>query len=636
MALKKIVFKPGINRERTRYTNEGGWYECDKVRFRQGLPEKIGGWTRVSDNTFIGKARSIRAWTTLGNIPLVGIGTHKKFYVEEGGVYYDITPVRKTSEAGNPNNITFVRFGFATTTMIRITDNDHGAEVGDFITIAGGPSGGSFGNISADAMNKEHEITAVLSANQYEFEIPTGTTGTGAATSTSGTTIQYQENIGKEGQAALTGWGGGTWNEALTTWNNSGVTTFGIRLWHQQNFGEDLVLGFDGGILYTWDATNGTSTRGVRVDGLAGASGVPTTHNNLLVSDVSRFVFCLGANPFGSSDIDPLLIRWSDQESLVDWTPAATNQAGSLRLSQGSKIVTGANSRQSVLVWTDAALYSLQYVGAPIVWGANLVGENISIASKNAVAYANGIAYWMGTDKFYKYDGRTETLKCDLRRYVFNDFDVNQYEQVFAGTNESFNEIWWFYCAVSGQIVGSSVPNRYVIYNYAEDVWYYGNLTRTAWVDSGARDHPLAATTSGKLVEHEQGLDDRESELPLPITAFITSADFDLDDGDRFVLVNKIIPDVTFDGSTAENPSAFIQLGSRRNSGSGLANPASEGGSFGGEITRSFPDPNETFTDQLNVRVRGRQLLLRIGSQNEGVQWQLGAPRLHMRPDGRR
>ena len=630
MTLKKIVFKPGVNRERTRYTNEGRWFDCDKIRFRQGMPEKIGGWTRISDNTFIGTARSIRAWTTLGNIPLVGIGTHKKFYIEEGGAYYDVTPVRKTTVASD-STITFARFNNSTT--IRITDTAHGAEVGDFVTFAGfSPGGGNFGNIPAAEINKEQEITVVLSANQYEFEVSTASDANAAVAAVgAGTTAEYQENIGKEGQAALTGWGGGTWNQTGTTWNNSGSTTFGIRLWHQQNFGEDLVLGFDGGILYTWDATNGTSTRGVRVDGLAGASGVPSAHNNLLVSDVSRFVFCLGANPFGSSDIDPLIIRWSDQESLVDWTPAATNQAGSLRLSQGSRIVTGANSRQSVLVWTDAALYSLQYVGAPIVWGANLVGENISIASKNAVAYANGIAYWMGTDKFYKYDGRTETLNCDLRRYVFNDFNESQYDQVFEGTNESFNEIWWFYCAT-----GSTVPNRYIIYNYAENVWYFGNLTRTAWVDSGARDHPLAATTSGKLVEHEQGLDDNETTTPAAITAFITSADFDLDDGDRFVLVNKIMPDVTFDGSTAETPSVTLTLDPLTNSGSGIKSTPSEGGNSSGTVTRSATSPVEAFTSQLDVRVRGRQLNLKIQSNAVGVQWQLGSPRLDMRSDGRR
>ena len=627
MPLKKITFKPGVNRERTRYTNEGGWFDCDKIRFRQGSPEKIGGWTRISDNTFDGKARSIRAWTTLGNIPLVGIGTHKKFYIEEGGAYYDVTPVRKTTRA-NESTINLARTDGST--IITVTDTGHGAEIGDFVTFAGFTTLG--GGITAAVLNKEHEITGVTSANVYTFTATATSTGAANTDYTSSSqTAQYQENIGKEGQAALTGWGGGAWNETGTTWGNSGSTTFGIRLWHQQNFGEDLVLGFDGGKLYTWDATNGTSTRGVLVSGLAGASGVPTSHNNLVVSDVSRFVFCLGANPFGAADLDPLLIRWSDQESLVDWTPSATNQAGSLRLSQGSKIVTGANSRQSVLVWTDAALYSLQYVGAPIVWGANLVGENISIASKNAVAYANGIAYWMGTDKFYKYDGRTETLNCDLRRYVFNDFNEAQYEQVFAGTNESFNEIWWFYCAT-----GSDVPNRYIIYNYAENVWYFGNLTRTAWVDSGARDHPLAATTSGKLVEHEQGLDDNETTTPAAITAFITSADFDLDDGDKLFLVNRIMPDVTFDGSTAVSPSVTLTLDPLTDSGSGIKSTPSEGGNSSGTVTRSATSPVEAFTSQLDVRVRGRQLNLKIQSSAVGVQWQLGSPRLDMRPDGRR
>ena len=625
MPLKKVVFKPGVNKETTRYTNEGGWYDCDKIRFRQGSPEKIGGWTLISANTFVGTCRSLRAWTTLGSIPLVGIGTHKKFYVEQGGAYYDITPVRKTTT----NAATLAASNGSTT--ITVTDSTHGAKVGDYVTFSGFVTLGA--NITADVLNTEHIVTAVTSANVYTFTASATATGSDSGNGTSGAdeVVQYQENIGKEGQAAMTGWGAGTWNEAGTTWNNSGSTSFGIRLWHQYNFGEDLVLGFKGSQLYTWDVTNGVSTRAVLVSGLSGASGVPTTHNNVIVSDVSRFVFCLGVNPVGSSDIDPLLIRWSDQESLVDWTPAATNQAGSLRLSQGSEIVTGVNSRQSVLVWTDAALYSLQYVGAPVVWGATLVGENISIASKNAVAYANGVTYWMGTDKFYKYDGRTETLICDLRRHVFGDFNEDQYDQVFAGTNESFNEIWWFYCSSS-----STVPDKYVIYNYSENVWYFGSLTRTAWVESGARNRPLAATTSSNLVEHEQGLDDNVTGTPAAISAYITSADFDLDDGHRFFLVDRVIPDVTFDGSTIDNPAVTLTLNPLVSSGAGTKSTPSEGGNSSGTVTRSATSPVEKFTDRVDIRVRGRQMNLKVQSSATGVQWQLGSPRLDMRPDGRR
>ena len=625
MPLKKLVFKSGVDRENTRYANEGGWFDCDKIRFRQGSPEKIGGWTRISANTFIGTARSLRAWTTLGSIPLVGVGTHKKFYIEQGGAYYDVTPLRKTTT----NAATLSASNGSTT--ITVTDNGHGVGVGDFVTFSGFVTLG--GNITATVLNTEHIVTNVTSSNVYTFTATATATGSDSGNGTSGAdeVVQYQENIGKEGQTPLTGWGAGAWNESGTTWNNSGTTTFGIRLWHQQNFGEDLIIGFRGSALYVWDATNNVSTRAVAVTGLSGASGVPTTHNNLVVSDVSRFVFCLGVNPVGSSDIDPLLIRWSDQESLVDWTPAATNQAGSLRLSQGSEIVAGANSRQAVLIWTDAALYSLQYVGAPVVWGATLVGENISIASKNAVAYANGVAYWMGTDKFYKYDGRTETLPCNLRRYVFNDFNSDQTDQVFAGTNESFNEIWWFYCSAS-----STVPDRYIIYNYSENVWYFGNLTRTAWVESGARDHPLAATTSSNLVEHEQGLDDNVTGTPAAITAFITSADFDLDDGHRFFLVDHVLPDVTFDGSTVDNPSVTLTLDPLESSGSGIKSTPSEGGNSDATVTRSATTPVEAFTDRADIRVRGRQMNLKIQSARTGVQWQLGATRLDMRPDGRR
>ena len=404
-----------------------------------------------------------------------------------------------------------------------------------------------------------------------------------------------------------------------------------MRLWSQSNFGEDLIFGPRGGAVYYWDVSSGTSSRAVNISTLGGASDTPTVQNFILVSDINRFVFCFGANTIGTSTQDPMLIRWSDQEDAANWTPSATNQAGSLRLSRGTEIVTAKQSRQEVLVWTDSSVYSLQYLGGQAVWGAQIVGDNISVASQNAVAYASGASFWMGRDKFYMYDGRTQPLPCDLRRYVFNDFNEAQIDQVFAGTNEEFHEIWWFYCSAD-----STSVNRYVVYNYLDKVWYYGNLSRSAWLDSGTREHPLAATYSNNLVNHEEGVDDNETATTTAIDAFITSAEFDLDDGHRFSFIWRVLPDMTFDGSTASSPAAIMTFFPLKNSGSGYTSPASAGGTSSGTITRTAVVPVEAFTEQINTRVRGRQMAIKISSGELGVQWQLGSPRLDMRPDGRR
>jgi hypothetical protein len=362
-----------------------------------------------------------------------------------------------------------------------------------------------------------------------------------------------------------------------------------------------------------------------------GASDVPEVVNVSLVSDINRFVFAFGCNDYGSSILDPLLVRWSDQEDLTMWTPSATNQAGSLRFSRGTEIVAATQARQEVLVWTDTALYSLQYLGAPEVWGAQILGDNISIAGPNATVYANNIAYWMGRDKFYRYDGTVIPLPCDVRRYVFNDFNFEQYEQVFAGTNQAFNEIWWFYCSAN-----STQLNRYVVYNYVENLWYYGTLRRTAWIDAKLRDYPIAATYSRNLVYQEFGADCNETGTTFPINAYVVSAEFDLDDGDKFVLVNRVLPDVTFDGSTADSPVLTMTLLPLSNSGSGYNNPLSQGGNSSNTVNLTAVLPIEAYTGEVFTRIRGRQLAMRVESTGLGVKWQLGAPRLDMRPDGRR
>jgi len=624
MPLQKLQFKPGVNRENTRYTSEGGWYECDKVRFRQGMPEKIGGWVRISDTIFQGVCRSLHNWVTLAKQDLIGVGTNLKFYIENGGAYNDITPIRATTSAGD---VTFAATNGSAT--ITVTDTAHGAIEGDFVTFSGAASLG--GNITANVLNQEYQVGPIPTTNTYTVTVTATANSSDTGNGGSSVVGAYQLNTGPEFAEPLVGWGAGSWSASV--WSTGGTNAEAIRIWSQTNFGEDLVFGPRGGGVYYWDATNGTNTRAQLVADAfpSTASNVPVIQNLILVSDISRFVFCFGTNPLGSTTLDPMLIRWADQESVSNWTPAASNQAGDLRLSNGSQIVAAAQARQEVLVWTDSALYSLQYVGAPAVWGAQLVGENTSTASQNCVAYANGVAYWMGKDKFYKYDGRTQPLRCDIRRYIFNDFNSLQYDQVFAGTNESFHEIWWFYCSSDSQ-----TSNRYVVYNYQEDIWYYGTLERTAWLDSGLRESPLAATYSYNLVNHEQGTDDNQTTTPAAIAANISSAEFDIEDGHQFAFIWRVIPDITFEGSTAAAPAATMTLLPLANSGAGYNSPLSEGGSSNGTITRSAVLPVEAFTQQLNTRVRGRQLAVKIESTGEGVTWQLGTPRIDMRADGRR
>tara|TARA_R100001163_G_C5062896_1_gene200058 strand:+ start:163 stop:2016 length:1854 start_codon:yes stop_codon:yes gene_type:complete len=617
LAIQAIKLKPGINREGTRYTTEGGYYDGDKIRFRQGTPEKIGGWAQISSNTFLGVCRSLHNWITLGGQNLIGVGTHLKFYVENIGSYFDITPLRATVSLTNPFTTTS---GSATVT---VTDANGGYTNGDYVTFSNATA---VGGLTIDG---EFVVNQTVTSAAGTFTITASSNASSSATGGGTVSAAYQINVGNAFAIPITGWGAGSWSQG--TWGVGESSITAIRFWSQSNFGEDLVFGNNGGSIYYWDATNGVTTRAVPLSTLSGASDVPIVQNLILVSDISRFVLCFGTNEIGSSSVDPTLVRWSDQEDATNWTPSELNQAGSLRLSRGTKIIAASQARQEVLVWTDSSLYSLQYVGIPAVWAATLVGENISIASQNAVAYANGVAYWMGKDKFYMYDGRTQPLKCDVRKYVFNDFNVSQYSQVFSGTNESFHEIWWFYCST-----GESNIDKYVIYNYLDKIWYYGTLARTAWVDSGLRETPLAATYDLNLVDHESGIDDNQTGTTAAITAFVESSDFDIGDGDRFSLVNRVVPDVSFDGSTANSPAATLTLHALANSGSGRNSPVSEGGVNNATVTRTATSPVETFTGLINVRVRGRQLSMRFESSAEGVTWQLGTPRLDIRPDGRR
>jgi hypothetical protein len=439
--------------------------------------------------------------------------------------------------------------------------------------------------------------------------------------------------VGNAIATPLVGWGSSPWGDG--PWGEGLGSVAQIRLWSQSNFGEDLVFGPRGGPLYYWSNTDGVNTRGVLVSSLASAAGVPLVQNFIMVSAVSRFVFAFGCNEYLLSTQNPMLLRWSAQESVKNWVPEAINQAGSLLLSHGSQIVTALQTRQEILVLTDSAVYSLQYLGPPVVWGSQLLGDNISIAGQNAIASASGIVYWMGIDKFYKYDGRVQTLNCDLRQYIYSDINLDQKDQFFAGTNEGFNEVWFFYCSS-----GSTAIDKYVIFNYAENngagVWYYGQMARTAWLDSGLRNYPMAATYINNIVYHEDGVDDNSTITSQPISAFISSAEFDIDDGDHFGFVWRILPDITFRGSTTENPQVTMTLIPMENSGSGFNDPESTSSTSNGLVVRSATVPIEKFTGQINIRVRGRQMILQVESNQLGCTWQLGSPRIDIRQDGRR
>ena len=696
MPLSKILFKPGINRENTRYTTEGGWYDGDKVRFRQGTPEKIGGWQRISAVTFLGTCRSLWNWVTLGFLNLVGVGTNLKFYIERGGTYYDITPIRDTVTLTNPFTATLG------SSVIAVADTAHGCVSGDFVTYSGATGLG--GNITAAVLNKEHQITLV-NANAYTINVGVNANATDVSGSPGGGTVTaaYQINVGPEFVIPVTGWGAGTWGSG--PWGTGGTSLSTLRLWSQRNYGEDLVFGPRGGGLYYWDATAGVNSRGQLLRDLGGTATItiaspavvtstvlytegaavvfsttgalptgitagttyfafnnvgltfqlidtagnivnttgtqsgtqtitpqdcPVVQNFIMVSDTSRFIFAMGTNDYGSTTLDPMLIRWSNQDDPYNWTPDATNQAGSIRLSDGSEIITAIQTRQEIVVFTDSALYSLQYLGPPNVWQTQVLGANISLQGPNCVALASGIVYWMGVDKFYVYDGRVQTLNCDVRRYVFSDFNQAQAQQVFAGTNEGFNEVWWFYCSAN-----STVVDKYVVFNYAEKIWYYGTLSRSAWLDSGLRDFPLAATYNRNLVNHEQGLNDNETGTTAPIAANISSSEFDIQDGHNFGFVWRVLPDLTFETSstspTMQAPTVTMTLFGLSNSGSGVTSSA------GAPVAASASYVlTEGFTGQIYTRMRGRQLIFKIESNQINTTWQIGAPRIDIRPDGRR
>jgi hypothetical protein len=636
---------------------EGGWFECDKVRFRSGSAEKIGGWVAdtgpsvstlpAPTGSFWGTARTLWNWVSLSGYNLLGVGTNLKYYIQNGigGAFYDITPIRVTTAAGE---VTFA--ATPASTVLTVTDSGHGATAGDFVTYSGAVSLG--GVITATVLNTEFQVLAVVSNNAYTVLLPIEANVSDVGDGGAAVIGTYQITTGSDVYTVSVGWGAGGWGGinagvASTGWGTPAPAGVGLgvqlRLWSQSNFGENLVFNPRGGALYYWDtnANPNIFDRGVEIEagttvsGAAVDSTCPSVCNYVVVSDASRFIIAFGTNDptgvYATTVLDPMQIRWTDQETYATWTPAITNQAGSYRLSNGSSIITALQSRQEILVWTDAALYSMQYLGPPYVWGFQILADNLSIAGPNAVASANNITYWMGIDKFYVYSGRVETLPCTLRQYVYGNINMSQSYQFFAGTNEGFNEIWWYYCSAN-----STTIDRYVVYNYLERIWYYGNLARTAWLDSPIRTEPMATTYGAQLVYHEQGVDDGTTNPPSPISAFIQSSDFDIGDGHNFGLVSRIIPDVTFDGSTVNAPALDFTVRPRQFPGTNYGQADSPSvvstQSYVGQRTYNV----QQFTEQVFVRVRGRQMAFKVSSDTLGTAWQLGAPRLDIKSDGRR
>jgi hypothetical protein len=741
MPLQKLQFRPGLNREGTDYSNEGGWYDGDKIRFRSGFPEKIGGWTRMATAQFLGVCRSLWNWVSLAGSNYLGVGTNLKYYIERGGTYYDITPINHTSNTLGAAAGPFTAANGSST--ITVVDATYSPGVGDFVTYTGATTLG--GNITAAVLNQEYEVASVVSLTSYTIIAKNPTTGLPVLANTSDTnnggatvTAKYQVPIGLNVYSIGNGWGAGPWPvyasttltnpftatgtgiqvltvtqtaHGLTTGDyvyfesiasnpcginrvvlqqafpvtNTGANTYTfsfsgvtsnttsstgasggsvvvstpqlpdrgwgeayigtgiaqqLRLWSNDNYGQDLVLAPRGGSIYYWQDATGVQARAELLSKLADDRSfdgdyVPTATYQVLASAIQRFVIAMGANPYdpttSATTFDPMLVRWSDQENPYQWVPEVTNQAGEFRLSNGSFIMQAKATRQEILIWTDSAIYSMQYLGPPYVWGFNILMDNISVMSPNSMITINNVTYWMGFDKFYMYSGRVETLPCSLRQYIFADINKDQAFQVFCGGNEAYNEVWWFYCSGSSDTV-----DKYVIYNYLDRVWYYGSMARTAWLDSGIRPYPMAADYNNRILYQESAVDDVSGLTPVAINAYVQSSDFDIGDGHNFGFVWRILPDVNFNGSNVNNPEVTMTVKPRRNSGSPYTaadNPdVISADNYGASAVYNVQE----FTGQVYTRLRGRQMAFRIESTTLGVAWQLGSPRIDIRNDGRR
>jgi len=626
--LTKLQFRPGINRDVTSYSNEGGWVDCDKVRFRQGFPEVIGGWEKYSPETYIGTVRGLHNWVALDGSNLLGLGTESKYYIEQGQQFYDITPIRKTST----NSITFAATNGSST--ITVTDSNHLAVQGDFVTISGAVSLG--GLITAAVLNQEYQIDSVPTANTYTIiaKDTAGATVTANASDSgnggSGVDGVYQINSGLNTGVGGTGWGAGTWGRG--TWGSAATATVAtqLRIWSHDNFGEDLLLNpRDAGIFY-WDKSDGLTARAVNISSLGGASNVPTICKQVMVSDVDRHVIAFGADTINTGEQDPLLIRFSSQESATDWTPRSTNSAGDLRIGSGSEFVRAVETKREIIVFTDSSMHSLQFIGAPFTFGIQPLATNITIMGPNAPVAVNDAIFWMGRQNFYLYDGQTKQLPCTVKERVFFDFDYDQADKVYASVISEFSEIIWFYTSNTNSLAngGTGENDRYVIYNYQEGVWYYGDLGRSAFLDRGIRTFPIAAADN-YLYNHETGYTDDGSVM----TSRLESSSIDIGDGDYFTSIRRVIPDFTFNGSTAQEPTVNLTLQSNNFPGGNYLQTELS------QVDRtaiSTTLPFEQFTNKADVRLRGRAFTLKIDCATLGVRWRLGSPRVDLRQDGRR
>lgn len=625
MPLRKLQFKPGVNQEITSYSNEGGWRDCDKIRFRFGYPEKIGGWEKYSSATYLGSARALHNWIALDGSNYLGVGTHLKYYIEEGQAFADITPLRSTTGAGD---VTFSATNGSTT--ITVSDTGHGAVENDFVTFSGAASLG--GNITAAILNIEYQVVSIVDANSYTITASVAANSSDTGNGGSSTVGAYQINVGLDSVVGGTGWGAGTWGRG--GWGsaepNGLTTTTEIRLWSHDNFGEDLLINARDSNIFYWDRTNNLSTRAIELSTISGTKrSVPTIAKQILVSDQDRHVIAFGCDGLNSSNTaaqgngtqDPLLIRFSSQEDPIDWYPTATNTAGDIRLGAGSTFVQAVETKREILVWTDTALNSMRFIGPPFTFGLQQLASNITIMGPNAAVATEDVVFWMGIDNFYVYAGQTQQLPCTVKNKVFLDFNFSQTTKVIAGVNSEFSEVFWFYPSAA-----SSDNDRYVVYNYGEKVWYFGTMSRSAWLDRGVRQYPIAAASS-YLYNHELGYDDDGSAM----NSFIESAALDIEDGDRFVYINKVIPDLTFTGSTnLSSPQATFTVKARNFPGASFDNTAASA------AIRTSESPVEKFTEQLYLRARGRSFAMRIESEALGAKWKLGSPRVDMRPDGRR
>ena len=621
MPLQKIIFPPGVFRDQTRFASDGHWFDCDKVRFRSGLPQKIGGWERYSNDTTDGQIRFLLNFISLDDNNYLAIGSSQRFYIEEGGTFNNITPLRKTSSLGS-NPITT---GSAGSGEITVTDTAHGAVLNDFVTLAGATT---TDGVTAAQINITHQITEIVSDNAYKVE----TAGSASSGSTAGgggsVTAAYEINVGLDTAVQGTGFGAGTWSRG--TWGSAATVAAGaiiqLRLWSGDNFGEDLVFNVRNGGVYYWDSSDGLSTRAGALSDESGASDAPTVATQVMVSNNDRHVLAFGCNDRGSSTQDKLLIRWSDQENAVDWTPTTENTAGDLRLNSGSQIVRAYDTRQEILVWTEEALFSMRFVGPPFTFGHNVLSRNVTLIAPNAVASLDGAVYWMGLRDFFVYTGRVQELPSTVRDYVFGDINLQQAQKIQAGTIKDFGEVLWFYCSADAEEI-----DRYVIYNSFENCWYFGTLSRTAWLDSSSRDYPIGANSVDfKIYNHELGLNDGEGTSPSGISAYVESADFEIGEGDRFQFISRIIPDVSFFGSTDPAPAVSFLLKPRNFSGSAFGTADTS------TITGTKMVDVQEFTKQAFVRVRGRQAAFRVESSGTNIAWKLGVPRIDIRPDGRK